>query len=515
LAAFFSADELKGDNMYSCEKCNKLRNGVKYSKVLELPEVLCIHLKRFRHELMFSAKISNYVAFPLEGLDMRPYLHKDCVSQVTSYDLVSVICHHGTAGGGHYTCYSLNCISEQWFEFDDQYVTQVSPETVQNCEAYVLFYKKSSAGAAKLRQRAVELMELSHHEPSLMQFYVSKQWVNKFNTFAEPGPIDNSDFLCIHGGVRPAREPYANQLCTILSQAVWEYLYDTFGGGPACNRLYACPTCHQEQEALAHRVKHELEEFMQLNKEFQQAEESPVVIYAIAMNWFRQWQSFVRGKEPEPPGQIDNSSICTINKNGQAVLKMGSDYAQLSEELWSFFHRVYGGGPEVILRSPCQRTGSNVGCNSSGSTSQPPVLLRTVPVAPESPLVMTQAHKACSTENITTSHSGASGSPGGVGTLVRPAGRAQSISSDNITVRMAALSASGHIPSEKTDSQDMESGEPTPVCALPGCCKDEGPQAITRVASSTSVPTSLAVDQCEITEIVDAITSGEPLVAIN
>jgi hypothetical protein len=61
-------------------------------------------------------------------------------------------------------------------------------------------------------------------------------------------------------------------------------------------------------------------------------------------------------------------------------------------------------------------------------------------------------------------------------------------------------------------------GEPnslyTPVCALPGC-KGEEPQAVTRVASSTSVPTSLAVDQCEITEIVDAITSGEQLVAIN
>ncbi|XP_021935533.1 ubiquitin carboxyl-terminal hydrolase 20 isoform X3 [Zootermopsis nevadensis] len=461
LAAFFSADELKGDNMYSCEKCNKLRNGVKYSKVLELPEVLCIHLKRFRHELMFSAKISSYVAFPLEGLDMRPYLHKDCVSQVTSYNLVSVICHHGTAGGGHYTCYSLNCISEQWFEFDDQYVTQVPPETVQNCEAYVLFYKKCGAAAAKLRHRAVELMELSHHEPSLMQFYVSKQWVNKFNTFAEPGPIDNSDFLCIHGGVHPAREPYVNQLCTILSQAVWEYLYDTFGGGPACNRLYACPTCQQEQEALAHRVKHELDVFMQLNKEFQQAEDSPVVIYAIAMNWFRQWQSFVRGKEPEPPGQIDNSSICTVNKNGQVILKMGSDYAQLSEELWSFFHRVYGGGPEVVLRPPCQRTGtgSSVGCNNSGSTLQPPPVSRTAPAAPESPLGMANAHKACSIENIATSHVGASGMSGGFGTVFHPAGRAQSVSSDNITVRMAALSASGNKPSENTDSKGQETGK--------------------------------------------------------
>ena len=33
LAYFFSADELKGDNMYSCEKCKKLRNGLKYSQV--------------------------------------------------------------------------------------------------------------------------------------------------------------------------------------------------------------------------------------------------------------------------------------------------------------------------------------------------------------------------------------------------------------------------------------------------------------------------------------------------
>ncbi|KAI7813452.1 ubiquitin carboxyl-terminal hydrolase 33, partial [Triplophysa rosa] len=38
LAAFFARDELKGDNMYSCEKCKKLRNGVKFCKVQSLPE---------------------------------------------------------------------------------------------------------------------------------------------------------------------------------------------------------------------------------------------------------------------------------------------------------------------------------------------------------------------------------------------------------------------------------------------------------------------------------------------
>jgi hypothetical protein len=57
--------------------------------------MLCIHLKRFRHELMFSAKISSYVAFPLEGLDMRPYLHKGnlilSLCEVLSCDLVPLI----------------------------------------------------------------------------------------------------------------------------------------------------------------------------------------------------------------------------------------------------------------------------------------------------------------------------------------------------------------------------------------------------------------------------------------
>ena len=40
-----------------------------------LLQVLCIHLKRFRHEF-YSSKISTYVAFPLDNLDMGPYLHK-------------------------------------------------------------------------------------------------------------------------------------------------------------------------------------------------------------------------------------------------------------------------------------------------------------------------------------------------------------------------------------------------------------------------------------------------------
>lgn len=345
LAAFFSADELKGDNMYSCDKCKKLRNGMKYSKVMRLPEILCIHLKRFRHEF-YSSKISTYVSFPLEGLNLKSYLHKDCQDEVTSYDLMSVICHHGTAGGGHYTAYCLNYINDQWYEFDDQYVTEVDFQQVISSSAYVLFYRKQNDHMIPMRESAMTLME--EPEPSLLQFYVSKQWINRFNTFAEPGPITNQDFLCPHGGVPPTKMGHVEQLVVLLHQPVWQYLHERFGGGPACTHLIDCKTCEMELENLKNRQRTEMESFIQLNEKFQ-AEDDPSIIYAISMAWFKDWENFVKAKTDSPPDPIDNRRIMVL-KNGQPFLKTGSDYGQLSREMWQFLHGIYGGGPELVQR---------------------------------------------------------------------------------------------------------------------------------------------------------------------
>ncbi|XP_036452159.1 ubiquitin carboxyl-terminal hydrolase 33 [Colossoma macropomum] len=346
LAAFFARDELKGDNMYSCEKCKKLRNGVKFCKVQSLPEILCVHLKRFRHELMFSTKISTHVSFPLDGLDLQPFLAKDSSAQITTYDLLSVICHHGTASSGHYIAYCRNDLNQLWYEFDDQSVTEVSESCVQNAEAYVLFYKKSNEEAQKERRRVTALLNMM--EPSLLQFYISRQWLNKFRTFAEPGPISNHDFLCAHGGVPPHKATYIDDLVLMLPQNVWDHLYSRYGGGPAVNHLYVCHTCQTEIEKLEKRRKNELDMFVRLNKAFQE-EESPVVIYCISMHWFREWEAFVKGKDNDPPGPIDNSKIA-VNKNGHITLKQGADSGQISEETWNFLHSIHGGGPVVTVR---------------------------------------------------------------------------------------------------------------------------------------------------------------------
>lgn len=58
--------------------------------------------------------------------------------------------------------------------------------------------RKSSEEAVRERQQVVSLA--AKRETSLLRFYVSREWLNKFNTFAEPGPITNHTFLCPHGG---------------------------------------------------------------------------------------------------------------------------------------------------------------------------------------------------------------------------------------------------------------------------------------------------------------------------
>lgn len=340
--------------MYSCEKCNKLRNGIKFSRVLALPEMLCVHLKRFRHDLSYSSKISSPVIFPLTGLDMRQYLHKDCKSKTSTYDLNAVICHHGTVGSGHYICYAKHSPSNKWYEFDDQTVTLVSPETVQNCEAYVLFYQKSNPQMENIRSQVQEIINRNpcsaYPSSSDIKFFISKQWLNKFNTFSEPGPIDNSNVLCVHGSLLPNISAHVADLLVPINQALWEFFYEKFGGGPVCNHIIECDTCKSRVLEIERRQARELEIFSELRDEFQYQDNSSM-LFAISMNWFRRWQAFARGETSDDPGQINNVNIAQQNDTLPIRnVRPGSDYAQINLKLWKFFHSLYGGGPEIILR---------------------------------------------------------------------------------------------------------------------------------------------------------------------
>ncbi|KAL1495283.1 hypothetical protein AB1Y20_017143 [Prymnesium parvum] len=71
LSAFFGVEELTGDEKYNCEHCDARHNGQKHLAIFKPPNVLAIHLKRFRFAGT-ARKASDHVSFPLTGDRLRP-----------------------------------------------------------------------------------------------------------------------------------------------------------------------------------------------------------------------------------------------------------------------------------------------------------------------------------------------------------------------------------------------------------------------------------------------------------
>jgi ubiquitin C-terminal hydrolase len=104
---------------WRCPRCKDFRPGANQKMVLwRLPDILTIHLKRFRSSHKFREKITTKVNFPLTGLDMREWCHLESqiVQDQTSgesyvYDLIGVLNHLGSIAGGHYvaTCKATPC----------------------------------------------------------------------------------------------------------------------------------------------------------------------------------------------------------------------------------------------------------------------------------------------------------------------------------------------------------------------------------------------------------------------
>lgn len=347
LESFFSADELKGDNMYKCEKCKMLRNGLKYSKLMKLPDTLCVHLKRFRHDYSFSSKISTKVSFPLAGLDLSPWLHTRQSEESHTYSLTGVICHHGVSGiGGHYTCYCYNPVSDSWYHYDDSTVRLVDPVTVANTDsAYVLFYRKDAN--PDLRQARAEV---SHRlkktvDDGVIKSYIATAWLNRFFTMSDPGPIDNSSIMCRHGAVLPSRAETVSSLVTPVPSKVWSYLHERFGGGAAVTSLAVCTKCEEEERQEAKQKEFELNQFKALHEEDNSHEGER---FCVTASWFRDWEAWVCNKTKEPPGPINNRSLVITRQGGQ-TLRGNIDHYKFSERIWNFYSSLYGGGPQVTV----------------------------------------------------------------------------------------------------------------------------------------------------------------------
>ncbi|XP_074778278.1 ubiquitin carboxyl-terminal hydrolase 43 [Athene noctua] len=163
-------EQLAPDDAWCCPHCKVPQQGTVKLSLWTLPDILIIHLKRFRQVAEHRHKLTTLVRFPLRGLDMAPHvaqrgqaggqllgrwapwqpplcLPPSCPRDYL-YDLYAVCNHHGSMQGGHYTAYCCNALDGRWYSYDDSRVEGVQEAEVSTRSAYILFYQRRNAAPA-------------------------------------------------------------------------------------------------------------------------------------------------------------------------------------------------------------------------------------------------------------------------------------------------------------------------------------------------------------------------------
>jgi len=133
---FVKEEQLSSNDLWFCSSCKKDRQATKKLDIYCFPKILVIHLKRFRSAL---GKVSTFVDFPIEGLDLSPYSLK---KENLKYDLYGICNHAGSLGSGHYTAICKNEEANQWYLYNDNSVSEISESKLKSSSAYLLFYQR-------------------------------------------------------------------------------------------------------------------------------------------------------------------------------------------------------------------------------------------------------------------------------------------------------------------------------------------------------------------------------------
>lgn len=145
LQMFVQEEKLSSEDAWYCNRCKEHKEAFKKLEFHHCPPVLVLQLKRFQYTRWSRERLNNPVSFPLENLDLSPYLTASARETSTVnpvYDLAAVSKHIGSLGGGHYVAFSRSSIDGEWYHFDDSSVRRCSEEDVASDKvgAYVLFY---------------------------------------------------------------------------------------------------------------------------------------------------------------------------------------------------------------------------------------------------------------------------------------------------------------------------------------------------------------------------------------
>ena len=173
ITEFCKVEQVSISDSWRCRKCRNTRDGRRNSSFWRLPDLLNFHLKRSSPAAKWKEKITSKVNFPLTGLDMTRWCHKESTALCNDteesfvYDLVGIINQYGN-GRYNAVCRATACgqtgeeevscsfsgsgtsaatdtlpsAEPLWLQFDDDVVQQIPAHTVVTESASVLFYRR-------------------------------------------------------------------------------------------------------------------------------------------------------------------------------------------------------------------------------------------------------------------------------------------------------------------------------------------------------------------------------------
>jgi ubiquitin C-terminal hydrolase len=131
---------------YDCEACRpKRQEAVQTVAVWRLPFYLIVHLKRFSSD---GKKIrTRLTSLPLLGEEPQsfiPFFSKESpeYTENQSYKLISIVDHHGSSTGGHYTSQCRSTAdSTKWNVYDDETCHPI-PNAMFGESSYMLWFER-------------------------------------------------------------------------------------------------------------------------------------------------------------------------------------------------------------------------------------------------------------------------------------------------------------------------------------------------------------------------------------
>ncbi|KAF5374883.1 hypothetical protein D9758_000494 [Tetrapyrgos nigripes] len=159
LRQFSASEMLCHKNKFFCDACCDLQEAEKRMKIKKLPNILALHLKRFKfqEDLQRYIKLAYRVAFPFQ---LRLFNTVDDAEDADRlYNLFAIVVHIGTGPHhGHYI--SIIKTAGTWLVFDDDNVYPIQESDIpkyygesNSGSAYVLFYEAADVDRAALGLR--------------------------------------------------------------------------------------------------------------------------------------------------------------------------------------------------------------------------------------------------------------------------------------------------------------------------------------------------------------------------